>query len=273
MNATPNVELSGVPETMLWTLHDRASEARRPNGILKDPDAVRICDALSIDLEKRFGPATGMIARRAQIFDAKIRAWMHAHPHGTVVELACGLETQFLRCDNGSVTWLCVDLPESIEVRERFLPPSVRNPSLRISALDNAWMHAVDKSRPVLISIQGLLMYFSPRDVQRLLVDIATSFPGAELIFDVVPRWLSLLTQQGLQLSAGYRPPPMPCGINRSEIAQQLHAWLAGLQHLSTTPYRAPRGATGLLMLLGSVTPQIRTRIPCVVALTLPSKS
>ncbi|MEM9462324.1 MAG: class I SAM-dependent methyltransferase, partial [Myxococcota bacterium] len=34
--------LSGVPETMLWTLHNRATESIRPDGVLKDADVERI---------------------------------------------------------------------------------------------------------------------------------------------------------------------------------------------------------------------------------------
>lgn len=40
MTSSPN--LTGVPETMLWTLYNRASEARRSKAFLKDPEAVRI---------------------------------------------------------------------------------------------------------------------------------------------------------------------------------------------------------------------------------------
>ena len=39
-----SVALDGVPETMLWTLYNRASEARRRDALLVDPAAVRICD-------------------------------------------------------------------------------------------------------------------------------------------------------------------------------------------------------------------------------------
>ncbi len=34
--------LSGVPETMLWSLHERASAAKRSDGILHDAECVRI---------------------------------------------------------------------------------------------------------------------------------------------------------------------------------------------------------------------------------------
>ena len=35
------VSLSDVPETMLWTLHNRATEAKRTDSFLLDPEAER----------------------------------------------------------------------------------------------------------------------------------------------------------------------------------------------------------------------------------------
>lgn len=48
--------LTGVPETMLWTLHNRASEARRPDSILRDLQAVQIYNKLDYDYLRAFGP-------------------------------------------------------------------------------------------------------------------------------------------------------------------------------------------------------------------------
>ena len=36
--STAPVNLSGVPETMLWTLHNRATEAKRSDGLIRDPE-------------------------------------------------------------------------------------------------------------------------------------------------------------------------------------------------------------------------------------------
>jgi O-methyltransferase involved in polyketide biosynthesis len=41
--------LTGVPETMPWTLHNRASEALRPDAWLRDEHAIRIYRALNYD--------------------------------------------------------------------------------------------------------------------------------------------------------------------------------------------------------------------------------
>jgi hypothetical protein len=45
-------DLADVSETMLWSLHNRASEARRPDGVLVDPESVRIHSAISYDFAR-----------------------------------------------------------------------------------------------------------------------------------------------------------------------------------------------------------------------------
>ncbi len=47
--------LAGVSETMLWSLHNRACEAKRFDGILVDPDSVSIHDAMDYDFAAHFG--------------------------------------------------------------------------------------------------------------------------------------------------------------------------------------------------------------------------
>jgi len=67
-------------------------------------------------------------------------------------------------------------------------------------------MDRVDASRGVLITAQGLFMYFPYADVERLVAAIAWRFPGATLVFDAVPRWLAAFSQK--PRGDGYQPPP-----------------------------------------------------------------
>ena len=78
-----------------------------------------------------------------------MRAILQLHPDGCIVSLGEGLETQGRRVDNGRMRWLSVDLPDAIRLRERFLPSIERFRHLSLSALDPAWMEAVDPSDPV----------------------------------------------------------------------------------------------------------------------------
>lgn len=43
------VELSGVPETLLWNLGRRAAAARTSASVLKDPLAIEVADRLQYD--------------------------------------------------------------------------------------------------------------------------------------------------------------------------------------------------------------------------------
>ncbi|MDR3538680.1 MAG: hypothetical protein P4L71_19450, partial [Acetobacteraceae bacterium] len=115
-----------VSETMLWALHNRASEAARPDGVLVDPDSIRIHKTIDYDFTGHFGTPQGSLAVRAAEIDRVLRHWIERHPHGLVVSLGEGLETQVRRVDNGLIRWLSVDLPDAIRLRERFLAPTER---------------------------------------------------------------------------------------------------------------------------------------------------
>lgn len=265
MTRTENVNLTGVPETMLWTLHNRAREARRSDAILRDPDAIRIYESIDYDYERSFGRPDGSHAARSRIFDDALRPWLAAHPGATVVELACGLETEFQRVDDGRVQWICVDVPDAIAVRERFLPASERCRHLAVSALDPAWMDGIDAARGLFVTAQGLFMYLEERDVQRLLVTLFERFPGVEVMFDVIPRWFSRRTMQGFQKTRHYRTPAMPWGVNRSEIEGVLRGWSPAVASVEVTSYGMARGPAALALPVFARLPILRDLPPTIV--------
>jgi O-methyltransferase involved in polyketide biosynthesis len=254
------VELGGVPETLLWTLYHRAAEARRPDAVLHDPKAVELVERIDYPFEQRFG--RGQLgqwqALRVRCFDREIRRFLAAHPDGTVVALGEGLETEFWRVDNGQVRWIGVDVPETVSLRARLLPDEPRRRSVACSALDERWMDEVDASRGVLVTAQGLLMYFEQADVHRLIAACADRFPGGALLFDAIPRWLSAASRRGgVKAGSGYRPPPWLWGIDAAEERRlaELHPNIAELHAL-----RLPRGRG---VLYGFVLPLL-TRMPAV---------
>lgn len=235
-------ELTGVPETLLWTLYQRAAEARRPDTALRDARAVELVEAIDYPFEERFGHGElgQWQALRARCFDLEVTAFMRRHPDGTVVALGEGLETQFWRVDNGRVRWLTVDLPEIVELRRRLLPPeSPRQRMIGGSALERIWLDEVDPAPGLLITAQGLLMYLEPTDVHRLVAAAATRFPGAAMVLDGVPRWFSARTVKGRMTTRhGYTAPPMPWALDAAEKERlrTLHPGIA-LREL-----RPPRG-------------------------------
>ncbi|WP_419757536.1 class I SAM-dependent methyltransferase [Acidisoma sp.] len=260
--------LAGVPETMLWSLHNRACEARRDDAILIDPHSLTIHAAMQYDFARHFGDPGGSLAVRAAAIDRAVRLWLETHPDGLVVSLGEGLETQAQRVDNGRMRWLSVDLPEAIRLRERFIAPTGRFRHVAASALDAGWMDEVDDTSGLFVVAQGLLMYLDPASVRRLLAGIAERFPGVELVFDVVPPWFSRLTVIGFQQTPHYRLPVMPWGIGRDDIAATLRGWHWRFADCVFLEYGAPRGWPLLVSRLMHEFPTARHELPCLVHVT-----
>jgi len=258
-------DLNGVPETMLWPLYQRAIESRHADAVLHDPDGVRIMEALDYDFAGHFGIPGGSLAARAATIDRTVIDWLDRHPDGLVISLGEGLETQVRRVDNGRMHWLSVDLPEAIRLREAFLPPTERFRHLTMSALNPEWMATVDSGGPVFIVAQGLLMYLEPAAVRRLLGRMATCLPGAQLVFDTIPPWLSWLTLLGLNQTSTYRLPRMPWGIARDAIEPTLRRWCPGLGAVELLPYRMPRGTPPALTQFMTTAPFLRHQLPSLV--------
>jgi O-methyltransferase involved in polyketide biosynthesis len=268
MNAGPRVELTAVPETLLWNLYHRAIEARRPDRVLTDPRAVELVDSLDFPFERRFGAvdagrrlAAHGQALRARCFDDQVRAFLLEYPEGTVVALGEGLETQFWRVDNGRVRWLSVDLPEVVALRRRLLAAGPSQRLVACSVLDERWMAAVGDEPEVLITAQGLLMYLQPAQVYRLIAGCARRFPGGWMCLDAVPRSFSARTLRGAMATReGYRPPPMPWGMDPGEV-RRLPATVAGVAEAREVPLPRGRGLVfGYLAPLPGRLPGLRGR-------------
>jgi O-methyltransferase involved in polyketide biosynthesis len=212
--------LEGVSATTLWTLRNRATEAKRFDGVIRDPLAVTLLDAIDYDYD-RFGRPSQVHALRALAFDAATRGYLTTHPKAAVVALAEGLQTSFWRLDRAGaaseLTWYSVDLPPVIALREQLLPRDERIVELAQSALDRSWMDRVEDCGGALITAEGLLMYLEPDDALGLIHDCAERFPRGQMVFDSVPPWFSQRTLKGHKLSSRYLTPPMPFALTADD--------------------------------------------------------
>jgi len=258
MNAPlAKVELTGVPETALWNLYQRASAARA--GYLDDPRAVEVLVRLDYPFERFDLPYRGLAARlhaqRVHTVDAALRQVLSGAPDATVVALGEGFETQFWRVDGGRLRWLTLDLPEVVAVRREVLPDGPRNRTLAGSAAGAQWTAQVDRERPVIITAQGLLPYFERDEVHRMLTAWAGLLPGAWLLFDAVTAHLQAVRRRS-PLPGGYRPPDWTWTVDTGELRQLRE--LPGLKDLHEVPQA---GGDRLLGVLRRV-PGLKSQLP-----------
>lgn len=184
------IQLGAVQETLLVPLLGRAQSTRSKRPLVVDPKAVEIVEQLDYDFTKWESAKTLVGATiRTRMMDEDVADFISQHPSGTVVEIGCGLNTRFERLDNGRIRWFDLDLPDSIELRQKFFQDTSRRTMISASALDTDWYQQVRESEgPYCFVSEAVLIYLEPIDGRRAVSQIAAAFPGAWLIMDTVSR-------------------------------------------------------------------------------------
>ncbi len=187
-------KLTGAAETMLQSFYARAKYSKSKGHKFYDAKAVEIVEKLDYDFsdaEKDSKMNQGVIARTL-VFDELVNDYINHHPDCTVINIACGLDTRFYRMDNGSINWYNLDLPETIDVRSQLYEKTERVTNIGLSALDPSWPKQVKASCQVLVIIEGLSMYLSREENQKLLSIIRENFNDVTVMMEcLAKRWVN----------------------------------------------------------------------------------
>lgn len=194
MSDTIDQDLSGVAETLLIPLYNRAIESQRPDAMLKDEKAVELVMQRSLHFDRIRRVRMTELLKVMRIlftreFDRYARDFLRCHPQAVVVHIGCGLDSRFERvaARNSQVEWYDLDLPDVIELRRKLMGgEGERYHLLGCSVLDNAWLEAVKvhSPRPILFVAETVFVYFTEAQVKQVVLALRDHFPGAELIFD-----------------------------------------------------------------------------------------
>ncbi|MDE7445530.1 MAG: class I SAM-dependent methyltransferase [Lachnospiraceae bacterium] len=188
------IQIQGVSETMLQTLYARAAYSKQKNAKIHDSKAAEIVSRMDYDFSFAGDDALmskGVIARTI-LLDRMVGDFIRENPNATVINIACGMDTRAYRLKIGStVRWYNIDLPETIEVRRRFLEENGHISMIAKSAMDERWADEIEEEKGrVLVIIEGLVMYLSEQDVKQILSIISRRFERAEVIMEVMNPWV-----------------------------------------------------------------------------------
>jgi O-methyltransferase involved in polyketide biosynthesis len=187
-----HIETNTVQETLVIPLFGRLVCSERFPELFSDPEAKRICDCLDYDFaqqRKKMESPAGLfgaleVAQRQYDLRCEVEAYLKEHPKAAVVNLGCGLDDTFHKCDNGFCRGYNIDLPDVIKVRNELLPAGEREQNLAYDLNDYAWIEQIDATNGAVFFAAGVFYYFKTEDVKRLFTVMAEHFPGAVLAFD-----------------------------------------------------------------------------------------
>ena len=183
------IKLDNVSETMLITLYMRATDAKSEKPILNDKKSQEIISQINYDFSKfkhAWASYYGVLSR-AKMMDNEVKKFMKKYPDCVIVSIGCGLDTRFLRIDNGKIRWYNLDLPEVIEKRKLFFEPNERVTDIAKSAFNSTWTKDIKlEGKKLLIISEGVLMYFEEQKIKQFLEILTDNFDSFEAQFDLL---------------------------------------------------------------------------------------
>lgn len=187
-----HIEKNTVQETLIIPLFGRKVCSEHFPHLFKDPEAERICSMLDYDFAekgKKMESTVGLfgaleVAQRQYDLAWEVKDYLKSHPNAAVVNLGCGLDDTFRKCDNGTCKGYNIDMPDVIAVRDELLPAVDREKNLAYDLNDERWMDEIDPSQGAVFYASGVFYYFKTEAVRELFQKMAKKFSGGVVVFD-----------------------------------------------------------------------------------------
>ena len=172
-----HIEKNTVQETLIIPLYGRKICSDHFPGLFSDPEAERICGMLDYDFSengKKMETTAGLfgaleVAQRQYDLACEVKDYLKRHPEAAVVNLGCGLDDTFRKCDNGRCLGYNIDMPDVIAIRNDLLPAGEREINIGCDLNDAAWMEKIDASGGSVFFAAGVFYYFKTEEVKTLL--------------------------------------------------------------------------------------------------------
>ena len=150
--------------------------------LLRDPDAQRIWDTAGIPLKGK--SASKWLAynmgMRSAVFDSWLRQMLTEDT--VVLHLGCGLDSRCnrVKCPN---PWYDVDFPAVIEERKKYFAESDAYHMIGCDLREN-WLTSVPKGGTAIVVMEGVSMYLTGEERQKLLKALTDHFDRVSLLVD-----------------------------------------------------------------------------------------
>ena len=215
-------ELGVVEDTLFVPMLGRIYASENCKEILYDKKALELKEKLPASIvqnDKQTQYTYLASASRSANVDRYIRNFLERKPNGVIVQIGCGLETTFYRCDNGHTQWYGIDLPNVIEYRSKLLPQQKREKYIADDVFEEDWLKQIRQENPdapLFIVASGLFYYFEEEAVIGLVRMIQKN-GDIELLFDTVNKSGMKMMQKKHMKTVGHEDAKMFFYVDSAE--------------------------------------------------------
>ena len=184
-------DYEGVEDTLFIPLTARVNISKKFPEYFYDEKALEIESLIAGKQIEKKSSEYSMIASVARYYnlDEMAQEFIDKYDMCNSVNLGVGLETSYYRIDRKNALFFEVDLPEVIELREKYLEVQENEMFVKGDLFSLGWCDELDTSLPTLLIVSGVFQYFHEEDILKFIQDVRNRFSNVELIFDATNKF------------------------------------------------------------------------------------
>ena len=176
--------MTEVNKTLYIPLYGKAFVSRK-GIILRDEKAEEIWEKAGFPLKRKSRSKwlAYYMGMRASVFDGWVRKKCEADAEAVVLHIGCGLDARAERVGTSNL-WYDVDFPEVISERRKYFREKENYTMLSADVRGEGWLYALPKGKNAVIVMEGVTMYFEPKELRSLLGRLSAYFGSVSLLLD-----------------------------------------------------------------------------------------
>ena len=176
--------MDNVNKTMYIPLYGKAFVSRK-GIILDDPWAERIWAGAAFPLKGKSKSRwlAYYMGMRAAVFDRWVKDRLAECGDAVVLHLGCGLDSRASRVA-ADAEWYDVDFPAVIGERRHHYQETERYRMTGADVRDPAWLDGIDGGKTAVVVMEGISMYMTTAELQRVLKTLGQHFTQVRLLMD-----------------------------------------------------------------------------------------
>lgn len=120
---------------------------------------------------------------RAAVFDGWVRERLTESEDSLVIHIGCGLDSRVSRVESAS-RWYDVDFPSVIAERRKYFAESDRYRMIEGDVREDGWLSAIEGGESAIVVMEGVSMYLSPEELNRLINLLSERFRRLSVLMD-----------------------------------------------------------------------------------------
>ena len=207
--------MNNVNKTLYIPLYGKALVSSK-NIIIQDKKAEEIWSKEGFELKGKSKSKwlAYYMAMRSAIYDEWLEKELNSNPSVIVVHVGCGMDSRIERVSKQNQEWYDIDFPDVIEERCKYYAETDTYHMLAADMRTDEWKKHIEAGQDAIIVLEGVSMYFSPKELNALLSSIVKYFNSIKILMDCytekaakVSKYKNPINDVGVTTVYGYDNP------------------------------------------------------------------